>query len=164
MRRWQRVGASQAAVVEYEGLPVLRVSKAFRRAADEAGLDGVSPHTLRHTAVTWAMQGGAPMFDASAVFGMSVKVLEQSYAHHHPDAGRSVHAAMERRRPALVNTIGDDHDGDAPSCDTRLLGARVPRRRTRSAQFDREQNVTERVEKRTKTLRITREAWEAQAV
>ncbi len=41
IRRWQRVGASQAAVVDYEGLPVLRVSKAFRRAADEAGLDGV---------------------------------------------------------------------------------------------------------------------------
>jgi integrase len=106
--RWQRVGASQTAVVEYEGLPVLRVSKAFRRAADEAGLDGVSPHTLRHTAVTWAMQGGAPMFDASAVFGMSVKVLEHVYAHHHPDAGRSVHAAMERRRPVLVNAIEDD--------------------------------------------------------
>ena len=108
MRRWQRVGASQTAVVEYEGLPVLRVSKAFRRASDEAGLDGVSPHTLRHTAVTWAMQGGAPMFDASAVFGMSVKVLEGVYAHHHPDAGRSVHAAMERKRPAPVNATGDD--------------------------------------------------------
>jgi integrase len=88
-------------------LPVLRVSKAFRRAADEAGLNGVSPHTLRHTAVTWAMQGGAPMFDASAVFGMSVKFLEGVYPHHHhhPDAGRSVHAAMERRRPAVLRTV-----------------------------------------------------------
>jgi hypothetical protein len=94
------------------------------------------------------MQGGAPMFDASADIGMSVKVLKGVYAHHHPDAGRSVHAAMERRRPAPIDAIGDDarRVGRWPTLGQRLLALLVRHeiacRRTGSAQFDREQNVT----------------------
>ena len=62
--------------------------------------------------MTWAMQGGAPMFDASAVFGMSVKVLEDVYAHHHPDAGRSVHAAMERKGAPRPSTLSEMTHGE----------------------------------------------------
>ena len=85
------------AVVEFRGRPVLRVSKGFRQAAKEAGLDGVSPHTLRHTAITWAMQGGVPFFDAGTYFGVSPQVLERTYAHFNPNAGAAVHRALERK-------------------------------------------------------------------
>jgi integrase len=40
------------------GRGVASVRKAIGRAATAAGLDGVSPHVLRHTAVSWAMQNG----------------------------------------------------------------------------------------------------------
>ena len=97
MRRWKRVGASQAAVVEYEGEPIIRVSKAFSRAAKEAGLDGVSPHVLRHTSITWAAQAGVQFFDISTYFGASTRIVENVYAHHAPDSGSAVHRALERR-------------------------------------------------------------------
>jgi integrase len=100
MQRWKRVGASRTAVVEYEGLPVLRVSKAFSRAAKEAGLNGVSPHTLRHTSITWAAQAGVPFFEISTYFGASTRIVENVYAHHAPDAGSAVHRALERKPAA----------------------------------------------------------------
>jgi hypothetical protein len=53
----------------------------------------VSPHTLRHTAITWAAQAGVPFFDIAAYFGVSARIIESVYAHHHPDAGKSVHRA-----------------------------------------------------------------------
>ena len=86
------------AVVEFRGRPVLRVSKGFHNAARDAGLEKVSPHVLRHTAITWAAQAGVPFFDIAAYFGVSTRIIESVYAHHHPDAGKSVHRALMRKR------------------------------------------------------------------
>ena len=84
MRRWKAKGISGQAVVEYEGKPVASVKKAFARAAADAGLEGVSPHVLRHTAITWAMQNGADPYTASDFFGVTRDVIEKTYGHHHP--------------------------------------------------------------------------------
>lgn len=97
MRRWARKKVSQTAVVEFDGKPVASVRKAFARAAAEAGLSGVTPHVLRHTAVTWAMQGGADLYDAADFFGMTVEVLERVYGHHHPNQHQGVGDALTRR-------------------------------------------------------------------
>jgi integrase len=78
----------------------IRVSKAFTAAAREAGLDGVSPHTLRHTWITWAAQAGVPFFEISTHFGASTRIVENVYAHHAPDAGAAVHRALERKQVA----------------------------------------------------------------
>jgi integrase len=104
-RRWKRTGASRTAVVEWHGESVPRVSKAFRGAARAAGLDGVSPHALRHTAITWAMQNGADLYDAASMFGVTVQVLESVYAHHSPNAGASVSRAIERRNETVRETV-----------------------------------------------------------
>jgi integrase len=53
LRRWERKEISKKAIVEWNGAPVGRINKAFMAACVDAGLDGVMPHTLRHTAVTW---------------------------------------------------------------------------------------------------------------
>jgi hypothetical protein len=45
----------------------------------------VTPHTLRHTRATWLMQAGVNIWEAGGSLGMSVRVLEANYAHHHPD-------------------------------------------------------------------------------
>lgn len=100
MRRWARVGISRSSVIEFDGEPIKSVRKAFSRAAGDAGLDGVTPHVLRHTAVTWAMQGGADLYDAADFFGMTVEVLERTYGHHHPNQHKGVGDALTRRAGA----------------------------------------------------------------
>ncbi|MEV5407153.1 helix-turn-helix domain-containing protein, partial [Streptomyces albidoflavus] len=47
--------------------------------------EGVSPHTLRHTAATWSMQNGTDLAKAASFLGMTVETLERVYWHHHPD-------------------------------------------------------------------------------
>jgi len=97
LRRWERRGICRAAVVEWEGQPVKRVSKAFARIAADCGLK-VSPHTLRHTAVTWAMQNGADPVEARGFFGLTEKTMNDVYLHHHPDHQQGVARAVTGRR------------------------------------------------------------------
>jgi integrase len=97
IRRWARLGLCKRAVVEFNGQPIRRVSKAFASAARDAGLADATPHTLRHTAVTWAMQGGADLWDAAAMFSMTVETLERVYGHHRPGAGASVARALQSK-------------------------------------------------------------------
>lgn len=98
MQRWLRKGISVDSVVEFHGQPIGRMNNGFRAAVKDAGLIGVTPHTLRHTAITWAMQGGADPFNVSTMFGVTQDVMQRVYAHHHPKFGQDVHAAMSRRR------------------------------------------------------------------
>lgn len=97
LRRWERLGLCEKCVVEWEGEPVKRVAKGFRALVAESKLVGVTPHTLRHTSITWAMQRGTKRFDASEYFGVSEKVLEKVYAHHSPDHQKEVTSRMDRR-------------------------------------------------------------------
>jgi integrase len=97
LRRWERLGLSSKAIVEWEGQPVLRVSKGFARVVADAGLDGVSPHILRHTAVTWAMQNGADPTEARGFFGLTEKTMNDVYLHHHPDHQAGVARAVSQR-------------------------------------------------------------------
>ena len=84
LRRWHRNGQRYA--VEWYGKPVeTGVEKAFARACEDAGLEGVTPHTLRHTAATWLMQRGTDLWDAAGFLGMTTETLERTYGHHHPD-------------------------------------------------------------------------------
>ena len=95
LRRWERNGARY--VVEIRGQRVGSVKTAWSKALKKAGIDHCTRHDLRHTAITWAMQRGADMWAASGFFGVSLKVLESTYGHHHPDHLRSAVEAMERK-------------------------------------------------------------------
>jgi integrase len=101
MRRWARIGVSRSSIVEFDGHPIKSVRKAFARAAKDAGLSGVTPHVLRHTAVTWAMQAGADPYAAADFFGMTLEVLERVYGHHHPDHHKGVGDALTGRGRAV---------------------------------------------------------------
>jgi integrase len=72
-------------VIEWAGGPVLRIAHAFRDTARRAGLIGVTPHVLRHTAVTWMMQAGVDPWQASGLAGMTLEMVQSVYGHHHPD-------------------------------------------------------------------------------
>ncbi len=110
MRRWYRLGIATHAVVEWNGKPVGSVRKGFATAVRAAGLDKrVTPHVLRHTAATWAMQNGVDLWQAAGFLGMTVEMLEQRYGHHHPDfqqqAAEGITASP--RRQGLGGQDGD---------------------------------------------------------
>jgi integrase len=74
-----------------------------------AGIDRhITPHILRHTAATWAMQRGVNVWDAAGWLGMSPEVLERVYGHHHPDFQRDAAEKMsgQNRDRNTVNKRG----------------------------------------------------------
>ncbi|MEL5876415.1 tyrosine-type recombinase/integrase [Cereibacter sphaeroides] len=77
---------------------VVKAAEMAARAGREIDLSDTTPHVLRHTAITWAMQRGADMWEAGGFFGVSRETMEEVYAHHHPDHQASAVEAMERRR------------------------------------------------------------------
>lgn len=85
MRRWKKQDKDIQHVVHYDGVPIQKLRRSFDKACEEAGLEDVSPHTLRHTRATWLMQKGIQPWEAAGHLGMSVRTLENVYAKHHPD-------------------------------------------------------------------------------
>ena len=98
LRRWAETGQCREAIVEWKGAAITRMAKAFRNVARDASLSDVTPHILRHTAITWAMQNGADRWESCGMFGVTMEVLERVYAHHRPDQGATVHRAINRKR------------------------------------------------------------------
>ena len=95
MRRWVRRGIVTSHFVEWQGAPVKSVKTGFRHAVELAWSVGkVTPHTLRHTAATWLMQRGVPIWQAAGYLGMSAEMIERTYGHHHPDYMRGAAAAI----------------------------------------------------------------------
>jgi integrase len=85
LRRWKAIDGHIPFVCHFDGKRVLEPHGSWKRITKEAGLVGVTPHTLRHTRATWMAQKGVPLFQAAGFLGMTVKTLENVYAHHHPD-------------------------------------------------------------------------------
>lgn len=108
LRRWRALGQTYA--VEWNGKPVKSVRKAFERAAQDAGLgEDVSPHVLRHTAATWQMQAGVPIWEAAGYLGMTEQTLREVYGHHHPDhMGQARNAFRAGRRNGNVSVPGTE--------------------------------------------------------
>jgi integrase len=101
MARWVRRGVVTSHFVEWHGAPVKSVKTGFRHAVQLAGLGGkVTPHTLRHTAATWLMQAGVPIWQAAGYLGMSPQMIERTYGHHHPDYMRAAATAITTKQSA----------------------------------------------------------------
>lgn len=64
------------------------IRRDFERLVADAGLRGVSPHVLRHTAATHMARAGVPLFQIAGILGASMRTVERTYAHHCPDALR----------------------------------------------------------------------------
>ena len=81
--------------------PVADVKKGLAELCRRAGLQNVTPHTMRHTAVTWMAQAKVPFWQISGYTGMSENMIRNTYGHHHPDYLAEAKAAMSggRRSP-----------------------------------------------------------------
>ncbi len=85
LTRWR--GLTINGPVEYHGRLIRKERKGFERARELAGLGkDVTPHVLKHTYITWAMQRGIPMWEVAGFTGTSEKTIRDVYGHHHPDA------------------------------------------------------------------------------
>ncbi len=94
----------------FYGEAVKSVKKAFRGAADKAGLHDVSAHSLRHTAATWLMQAGVDRWEAAGFLGMSVETLERVYGHHHPLHLKQAAWAIGYRKNRFVGiSLAEEH-------------------------------------------------------
>lgn len=57
----------------------------------------ITPHVLKHTAVTWSLQNGSGMWDAASFFATSVETIEKTYGHHSPDHQSTTVEALNRK-------------------------------------------------------------------
>jgi integrase len=109
MRRWERLGLLGTHFVEFNRKPIASVKTAFARAVNLAGLSSdrgkIIPHTLRHTAATWLMQRGVPIWEAAGYLGMSVEMLECVYGHHSPDHLKNAAEAISRKSKSRVSVV-----------------------------------------------------------
>ena len=85
LRRARLRGTELGFVINENGRRLRDIKRGFTSACRKAGLQGVSPHVLRHTCATWLMQKGVDLWDAAGFLGMTVQQLESTYGHHHPD-------------------------------------------------------------------------------
>lgn len=90
-----RKGALSEYVVEWSGQRVRSIKKGFARAAERAGLEGVSPHVLRHTAAVWMAEASVPMSVISQYLGHTdSRTTERVYARYSPDFLRGASNAL----------------------------------------------------------------------
>lgn len=93
-RRWHKMGMTWA--VEWRGARVADIKTAWAKVAVDAKLGWLpTPHTLKHTAITWAMQGGATIADAAGFFSTSADTIERTYWHLSPDYQAGAVQALE---------------------------------------------------------------------
>lgn len=87
-------------VIEFGGKGVSSVKRSFRRAVIAAGLaEDVTPHTLRHSVITWLMRDGHSVEDIAAFAGhRDTRMVVSVYGHHHPDFQQSISRALSRSR------------------------------------------------------------------
>jgi integrase len=94
--RVMREAATCNHVIEWGGHRVLSIKKGFAGACERAGLEGITPHILRHTAASWMAERGVDMFRISRFLGHTdTKVTERRYAKLHPDYLRDASDALD---------------------------------------------------------------------
>ena len=100
LRRARERGTDLGYVLHVNGASIGDIKKGFAASCRRAGLEDVTPHALRHTAATWLMQAGVPLWEAGGYLAMSENVLTEVYGHHHPDHMRAAADALGRRSRA----------------------------------------------------------------
>lgn len=89
-------------VIEFAGRPVASVRTALSKAAARAGLTGVSPHALRHSAACWMAEDGVSMDKIASFLGHSDNLITQRvYAKLSPDFLRDAARSLQVGRPRV---------------------------------------------------------------
>ena len=97
LRRWRKV-SQETHVVTFRGERLANVKRGIARAAERAGLAGVTPHVLKHSAITWAIMNGLGVEDAAEFFDTSPATIRKHYWHHSPHHQERALEILERRK------------------------------------------------------------------
>jgi integrase len=90
-------------VIEWAGGPIARLRTGFNAAAKAAGVKGVTPHVLRHTAAVHLVAGGTPMQKVSQYLGhSSISVTERVYARFAPDHLKAEAEILDFTKPVRI--------------------------------------------------------------
>lgn len=92
LKRWAKTDSDY--IITFKGKSLASVKTSFATCAKLAGIDGITPHTLRHTTATHLMQRGVDKWEVAGFLGMSEEMLERVYGHHHPDYMRGAASAL----------------------------------------------------------------------
>lgn len=84
-------------VVSWAGERIDRVAKAVKAHAKKAGVHDFSPHILRHTFASWAVQKGVPIYTVGKALGQTVASTTSRYAKLAPDDVRAAMEAVRRK-------------------------------------------------------------------
>lgn len=99
-------GALTDYVIEWGGGPVGNIKKGFAAACARAGLEDVTPHTLRHTATVWMIEAGIPIEDAARLLGhKDPATTRKHYGHYAPEHLRAAVEALEGKRNVLPGSV-----------------------------------------------------------
>jgi integrase len=83
LNRWAHMPAAGLYIVTFDGSRLAKMKRAWATARRQAGLDaGVTPHVLRHTAITWRLHDGWSIWDVAGFAGATTDVIESVYGHH----------------------------------------------------------------------------------
>lgn len=82
------------------------IKTAFSGACRRAGLDGVHPHTLRHTFASWLVMAGVPLRTVAELLGHKTLQMVHRYSHLSPDHLRDAVLSLTRA-PSVHAADGD---------------------------------------------------------
>jgi hypothetical protein len=98
MRRWKERKLIGNSFAEFNGKPVASLKEGLPNRGWPCQASRQShAASLRHTAATWLMQRGVPIWEATGFLGMSPEVLQDTYGHHHPDFLQGAAAAIGQK-------------------------------------------------------------------
>jgi len=99
-------------VIMHRGRRVGSIKKAFAEACKRAKLKGVTPHTLKHTYITWALRSGVSIWDVAGLTSTSAKTIQEVYGHHAQDQLKK--AANAVKSAELVPNSPKAKEGQQP--------------------------------------------------
>ncbi|WP_207791966.1 site-specific integrase [Siccirubricoccus phaeus] len=71
-------------VIEFRGKQVADVKTALRASCRRAGVEEITSHVLKHSAITWMVQAGIPYEQIGKFTNTSKDIIEKVYGHHSP--------------------------------------------------------------------------------
>ena len=96
--RWNHQKAKGTHVIMFRKKRVSSVKTGVRRAAERAGIEGVTPHVFKHTAITWAVMKGLGLEQAAEYFDTTSETIRKHYWHHSPHHQQEAVETIERSR------------------------------------------------------------------
>lgn len=86
LKRHRKYGIETGYVIHINQKRIKSVKTSFKSACIQTGLENVTPHILRHTAISWRMQRRVPSYEIAKLVGhSSPQMIEQVYGHLSPD-------------------------------------------------------------------------------